>query len=98
MIQRVVNKPVEQQPVQYSPVWQPSGQPAVGLSCIQTFNQLSNRLFNRLCSLITAAQQPVASCKRTFNRLSNQFWQPVECLFTRCSRLFNRFKNPLYVV
>jgi len=25
-------------------------------------------------------------------------WKPVECLFTRCSRLFNRFDNLLYRV
>ena len=55
------------QPV-VKPVEQPVRQPAV--SCVQTFNRLSNRLFNR--GLTTAVEQPAASCKQTFNRLSNR--------------------------
>ena len=51
-------------------VWELVGQ--LSVSCIQTFNRLSNRLFNRLYGLITAVEQPAASCKQIFNWLSNR--------------------------
>ena len=69
------------QPV-VQPVWQPVGRPAV--SCTQTFNRLSNRLFNYLCGMTTAVEQQAASCKQTCSRLSN--------------RVFNRSENRLYRV
>jgi len=55
------------QPV-VKPVWELFGQQVV--SCIQ---KTSNRLSNRLCSIVQPVRQPVASCKQTSNQLYNRF-------------------------
>jgi len=54
------------------PVWQSVWQPAI--SCIQTFNRSSNRLYNRV-----SVWQPAISCIQTFNRSSNRLYNRVSC-------------------
>jgi len=84
------------------PVWEPV------VSCIQTFNRLSNpfdnrlyhvysRLSNRFYSPVWQPVERTVAVRST--RLSNQVvqpvWQSVGCLFTRYSRSSNQLYNRL---
>jgi len=57
--------------------------------------QLRNRLtdFDEIRSL-----NLVYTIQLVVKPVEQPVWRPVECLFTRCKRLFNRFDNPLYRV